>query len=296
LIPAATFAEADGTVVNNAGLAQRFYQVFVPANAAIKESWKWLMKFKRVQAAAGNGREDHCNEMLEVLETALPQFTGISQVAPHHNFRIHGQAVPREPHRYSGRTAMLANLSVSEPKPLQDDDSPFVFTMEGFQGLPPSPLIPFFWAPGWNSVQSVNKYQREPGGPLRDGEPGVSLFKLDNATTPALFTDVPEAFVVRQQKWLLLPQYHVFGSGELSVYTSGVRELSPDPYIGLSQADAGRLGVVSGSTVSIELNDKSYALPAKVVDKLGNGMVLMPAGLPGMDAMSWGSYVVVKKE
>ena len=42
LIPAATFAEADGTLVNNEGRAQHFYQVYVPSGNYIKESWKWL--------------------------------------------------------------------------------------------------------------------------------------------------------------------------------------------------------------------------------------------------------------
>ncbi len=30
VLPAATFAEADGTLVNNEGRAQHFYQVFTP--------------------------------------------------------------------------------------------------------------------------------------------------------------------------------------------------------------------------------------------------------------------------
>ncbi len=40
-LPAATFAEAHGTLVNNEGRAQRFYQVFDP-NHDIQESWKWI--------------------------------------------------------------------------------------------------------------------------------------------------------------------------------------------------------------------------------------------------------------
>ena len=49
--------------------------------------------------------------------------------------------------------------------------------MEGYKGIPPSSMTPFFWSPGWNSVQSVTKYQKEPGGALKDGDPGVKLFK-----------------------------------------------------------------------------------------------------------------------
>src|SRR3546814_15696758 len=53
------------------------------------------------------------------------------------------------------------------------------FTMEGYRGIPPSSVIPFFWAPGWNSVQSINKYQIEPGGPLHGGDPGKRLIPIN---------------------------------------------------------------------------------------------------------------------
>ena len=49
--------------------------------------------------------------------------------------------------------------------------------MEGYQGQPPAPLIPRFWAPGWNSVQALNKFQEEVGGPLRGGDPGRRLIE-----------------------------------------------------------------------------------------------------------------------
>ena len=229
--------------------------------------------------------------MLTKLETALPQFAGISGVAPLHDFRIHGQAIPREPHRYSGRTAMLANLAVSEPKPLQDEDSPLSYTMEGYQGMPPSSMIPFFWAPGWNSVQSVNKYQQEVGGALRGGDPGIRLLEQIKGIMPALFKDIPEAFVARQQKWLLLPQHHFFGSGEFSTYTNAMQELTPEPYIVLSKYDAEQLGVVKGSVISLKVDEKEYSFPLKIQEGLCNGIVLMPVG--GTGALSWGTWVNV---
>jgi len=35
--------------------------------------------------------------------------------------------------------------------------------MEGYEGMPPSSLIQRFWYPAWNSVQAVNKFQKEVG-------------------------------------------------------------------------------------------------------------------------------------
>ncbi len=293
LIPAATFAEGDGTLVNNEGRAQRFCQVFMPANTQGIESWKWLWKMKTLQTATGNGQEQHPDELLAKLETFMPQFAGIARVAPRHDFRIHGEAIPREPHRYSGRTAMLANLAVSEPKPLQDNDSPLTFTMEGYQGMPPSPLIPYFWAPGWNSVQSVNKYQEETGGALRGGDPGIRLYEQKTGAMPVFFKDIPEAFVALQQKWLLLPRYQLFGSGELSGYTKALQELAPEAYISLSEQDAAQLGAVNGAAISIKAAGDTYILPLKIEKTLCNGIVLAPAGVPGMTALSWGSRVNV---
>ena len=41
VLPAATFAESGGTLVNNEGRAQRFFQVFIPTDTS-RPSWRWL--------------------------------------------------------------------------------------------------------------------------------------------------------------------------------------------------------------------------------------------------------------
>jgi NADH-quinone oxidoreductase subunit G len=296
LLPAATFAEGDGTLVNNEGRAQRFYQVYSPANPNIKESWKWLWNINVMTGTNGNGHEDHPDGLLANLETTMPQFAGISGAAPSRDFRIHGEMIPREPHRYSGRTAMLANLSVSEPKPRNDSDSPMTFTMEGYHGIPPSPLIPFFWSPGWNSVQSVNRYQNEPGGSLKGGDPGLRLFEQKKNAETIHFTDPPEAFAAREQKWLLLPRYHIFGSEELSATVGAINELTPKPTISLSFDDASQLGVIDGSVIRLQTDQDEVLLPVNVQEGLSNGIVLVPAGRLETLALKWGSWVSLKKQ
>jgi NADH-quinone oxidoreductase subunit G len=285
LIPAASFAEADGSLVNNEGRAQHFYQVYMPENKYMIESWKWFGKI--------NGKEVHPDDILEELEKNIPAFEGISSVALSHDFRIRGQAIPREPHRYSGRTAMHANLHVSEPKPLQDGDSPLSYTMEGFKGMPPSSSIPFYWSPGWNSVQSLNKYQQEVGGALRGGDPGIRLFKDKTGSTASYFSDIPEAFIPRHQKWLLLPQYHLFGSGEMSIYSKGIKELSPGPYIGLSPDDAKQSGAEEGTLLTLFSGENEFNFPLKIINELQNGIALVPAGLAIMPVPAFGSWVSI---
>ena len=69
--------------------------------------------------------------MIAAMAAAIPALAQVQQAAPGATFRIAGEKVPREPERYSGRTAMLANISVHEPKPPDDPDTPFSFSMEG---------------------------------------------------------------------------------------------------------------------------------------------------------------------
>lgn len=293
LIPVSTFAEADGTVVNYEGRAQRYCQVYVPDNKYISESWKWLGRMKLLQAGKGNGIDFHHDEVIEALETAMPQFSGIAAAAPPAGFRINGEQIPREPHRYSGRTAILANRNVSEQKPIEDGDSPLSFTMEGYKGIPPSSVIPFFWSPGWNSPQAVNKYQQEVGGDLLGGNPGVRLISHTPGGANGLFKDYPEPFKERLNKWLLLPQSHLFGSDELSVYTTGIMERATEPYIGLSPVDAKMIGVETGGSVTIKLGKNEYSYPARIIESVRNGIVLVPKGLPGVPGMNWGEWVEI---
>lgn len=294
LIPIASFAEGDGTFINNEGRAQRSYQVFMPPDAPLKEGFKWLFEMKTIRRAISNGHEVHPDEMLAGLERVCPQFKGISAVAPSQGFRIHGARIPRESQRYSGRTAIQANQAVSEPKPLQDEDSPLSFTMEGYKGMPPAPLIPYFWAPGWNSAQAVNKYQQETGGALKGGDPGVRLFEHTGAA-PAFFRDIPEGFIPREGKWYLLPQYQLFGSGELSVYTKGIASLSRPPAILLSTKDAAALNVNTGDILTLQTANDSYQYPLEIQEHMQNGIVLLRAALQNMDAFNWGTWVNVFK-
>jgi len=162
ILPAGTFAESDGTFVSSEGRAQRFFQVF-PPDGEIQESWRWLGVWPRL------------DDLLAAMSAALPELARARDAAPSARFRMAGAKIPRAPHRYSGRTSMLANIDVSEPKPPEDPDSPLSFSMEGSEDKPPEPLIPFFWSAGWNSIQATNTYQKEIGGPLRGGDPGVRM-------------------------------------------------------------------------------------------------------------------------
>ena len=116
--------------------------------------------------------------MIAACVAALPQLEGIVEAAPDASFRIRGQKLARSPIRYSGRTAMRADISVHEPRQPQDIDTPFAFSMEGNNSpLADRQQIPFARAPGWNSPQAWNKFRAEVGGKLRFGDPGIRLIE-----------------------------------------------------------------------------------------------------------------------
>ena len=268
VLPAATFAEGDGTLVSSEGRTQRFFRVFVPP-LPIQESWRWL------------GSWETLDEVVTALASSLPQLAAVARAAPSASFRMAGAKVPREPHRYSGRTSMLANISVHEPKPPDDPDSPLSFSMEGNPDQPPSALLPFFWSPGWNSIQAVNKFQAEIGGPLRQGDPGARIIERDG-TDFRFFEQLPPAFEIRTDEWLVVPLYHIFGSEELSHAAPAIAELSPEPYVALNPEDA------SGFGKEVELFGRR--LPVKIATDLPKGLAGVPAGVPpfaGLDLPVW---------
>ena len=184
VLPVATFAEGDGTLVNNEGRAQRFFRVFVPQEGDVRESWRWLAAggaFAGMDAPANHdsgGAWMKLDELQEALVQAYPALASVRDASPPRDFRVGGARVPREPHRYSGRTAMRADQEIHEPPPPQDRDSPLSFSMEGYQGAPPPKLASHFWAPGWNSIQALNRFQEEVGGPLRGETPGSGSSSL----------------------------------------------------------------------------------------------------------------------
>jgi NADH-quinone oxidoreductase subunit G len=325
VLPAGSFAEADGTLVSNEGRAQRFFQVFVPEpEGVIQESWRWV---RDILAAVGREQEGpwrNLDQLMAACTAAIPALAPIVRAAPLSDFRIDGQKIPRETHRYSGRTAIRANLNVHELQPPPNDpDAPMTFSMEGYPGQPPPPLIPIFWAPRWNSAQAVTKFQDEVGGPLRGGDPGVRLIEparpeedvgwagtahadasgtstawaqhpvptLPGSREGMYFGDMPAAFEQRTDQSLLVPLHHIFGSEELSVLAPGIAALAASPYLALHPDDAAQLGYGAGDDAQLHLDRTTYWLPVQLRPDLPRGVAGLPAALPSLEGImlpAWG--------
>jgi NADH-quinone oxidoreductase subunit G len=295
LIPAGTFAESDGTLISNEGRAQRFFQVY-ESTEVIQESWRWLLN---IGVSAGNTRMSqwkNFSDITKAIATDEPLLKGVDEVTPPPSFRVAGQRIPREPHRYSGRTAMNANIAVSEPKPPEDPDSSLSYTMEGYRGLAPSTLIPFFWSPGWNSVQSVNKYQQEIGGHLRGGDPGIRLFEPSGNEKVNYFMSVPEMFTHSATNLLMVPIHHIYGSEELSSRSKAVAARLQKPYVSLHPDDAAQWKMSDGQTFSFEVEGLVYKLPVLINTSIPKGVAGLPYGLPGLPFVELPAWGIPKKE
>jgi NADH-quinone oxidoreductase subunit G len=194
---------------------------------------------------------------------------------------------------------MSANVSVHEPEPPIDPDSPLSFSMEGYEGMPPSPLISRFWHPAWNSVQALNKFQSEIGGPLRGGDPGRRLIEAGNNTEVSYFREVPEMFRPDAANLLVLPLYHIFGSEEFSVSSPAIAGLAPKPYLGLRPGDMESLKIQEGEEAVLTFNSLVLHLPVKGIDTLPAGAAALPLGLPGLQGIflpSWGKVSKFRNE
>ncbi|MGO9119121.1 MAG: NADH-quinone oxidoreductase subunit NuoG [Desulfomonilaceae bacterium] len=290
VLPAGTFAETDGSLVNSESRCQRIYKVF-SASREVQPSWLWLCD---IMLALGMGEARNL-ETIDAIQAAIsaeiPALKGITEITPPADFRISGEKIPRQPHRYSGRTAMFANVSVHEPEPSKDPQSPLSFSMEGYQGIPPAPLVPRFWAPGWNSVQALNKFQTEISGPLMGGDVGKRLIVRAEDHKTVNFTDIPESFKRREGEWFVVPCFHIFGSEELSALGTAISERVPKPYVGMNQDDANSLRKKEGDEVALKFGTMIRSLPIRIMPTLATGLIAIPVGLPGLEGIIWPQWV-----
>ncbi|MGH8465878.1 MAG: molybdopterin-dependent oxidoreductase, partial [Pseudomonas sp.] len=100
ILPAATFAEGDGTLVSLEGRAQRFFQVFDPtyldSSILVHEGWRWM---HALRATLLNKPVDwtQLDHVTAACASAAPQLSGIVNAAPSASFRIKGMKIAREP-------------------------------------------------------------------------------------------------------------------------------------------------------------------------------------------------------
>ena len=287
LLPAATVYESDGHLVNNEGRVQRFYKVFVK-EGEVRSGWQWMQALSENVATNPLAGLKDIFDYSEAIERDYDIFKGLADNVTPLTFREGAQKVAREPHRYSGRTAMHANESVHEPTPPQDQESPMSFSMEGYHGTPAAPLTPFFWSPGWNSVQAVNKFQIEIGGDLRREIPQLCILrnrKPENLNGGYYKMDLSAGTHhggIQEGDWKVLPLYHIFGSDELSVVEGGITELVPLPYVAVNPVSAKKMGWDESTLIRPAGDELTQGIKLRVLKGIPDDCVGIPVGLGQM--------------
>ncbi len=281
LLPAATFAESEGTIVNNEGRAQRYYKALINKNQ-VKESWRWLEDLIKIRNAEYSNTWNRIDDVIESLVKEFPFFSKLKNYMPDADFRMLNTKIPRQTMRYSGRTAMTSNIDVSEPKLPEDKDSPLAFTMEGIQEKPPSSLVPFYWTPGWNSVQAMYDYVDEPDSSLKGGDPGIKLFDSNMPADTSYLRHETRAVKLSDDEWLIVPAYQIFGSDELSSHSPSVMQKIAEPFVILNQIDADNLLVKSGDLISLNIQNENLNVKVKIGKGIRQGLAAISVNLKGM--------------
>ena len=282
VFPAAPLAEAAGTLVNNEGRAQRAYAVMPPSGTA-RASWRWLQAMAQAMDRKGLENWKSIDDVAVDLAKALPVFKPITELSPTVSVPTLDGKLPRQSHRYSGRTAMRAHLSVHEPKPPADPDAPLAYSMEGFDGPQPPALTMREWAPGWNSEQALHKFQGEISGPLQNADSGRRLITPAASAGPAPISSAAPVKSLADAEFQVVPMTIIFGSEELSIVAPAVAQRAPGPHVGLGPDNG---FAVEGQAVWLRIGDLLTEQIVRIVPGLAPGLLAWPVGLPGMPTIT----------
>ena len=281
ILPAATFAEAEGTYINYEGRAQHAMAVFKP-RGDIGASYHLLDAARQVNRSA--------EQIRSALIKHNPGFEQLHLAAPAAGFRIEGAKIPRMTHRASGRTAMLANVSVHEPKQPVDNESAMAFSMEGNQQSAPADLRAYNWAPGWNSNQSIHKFQAEVGGHDLMGNGGARIIAKQAVLQPyPLPRAVSDAHLAAPY---LIAKHHIFGSEPLSYQADAIAQLGPKLYVMLNQRLATDLHLTEHDGISCRLDETDISFTLIITEDVADNCMVYPLlketqGLRFVQSMQW---------
>jgi NADH-quinone oxidoreductase subunit G len=68
----------------------------------------------------------------------------------------------------------------------------------------------------------------------------------------------------------------------LSLLTPGIADLAQKPYLLMNQREAKQLGVETGQTVSLIVEEQLREIPLRLAEWVPRGKAIVPSGLPGL--------------
>jgi len=262
LLPAATMAEQGGTWVNYEARAQHSYQVFQPEGST-RAAYEWLVPNNPVR-----GPSVHGDALLQELAGESRSFAPLLELLSSRSGIAALMKSPRQSHRFSGRTAMHANVHVHETKQAQDPHSPLSFSMEGLLLQKDASLMSAAWAPAWNSNQAISKFQEEINGELKQGNKGVHLLARDGER--GSYNKVEHAPEQGLAKYFI---EHLFGSEEISAASPAIQARAVPAYACIGKGLAQSLGVHQHGLLRLCADRYSVELPVLIRDRIADQCV-----------------------
>lgn len=274
ILPATTFAESTGTVINYEGRAQRFFKLFEPNfyndKNLMLESWKWIKKIQN------NNEKEYkltIDKIINECNETMIQLKHIKNAAPSSSFRICEQKLSRSHPRYSGRSAIQTNLNIHEKSQPQDGDTMFNFSMEGIYRLNKKNIqIPFIWSPGWNSNQALNKIIK------KDNKKNKNYLYFLKTKNISWFNKIPQIKIIKKNKFKIYPCYVFWGGEELTNYSLDINKFYQKKYMIINKKDAIKLKLNNNDLIELNCNNSYYILIIKISNYIKKGQIGLPLG------------------
>lgn len=247
-LPISSFSECSGSLLNYQSLVQSRYPATKPSGQCMP-AWQWLVNIAKQRGQALGSIED-LGQLRDLLTAKHPSLK--NHFREHHS----GKLAMQTP-RVSGRTAMLANQTVHEPKPFAEDGADYKQSMEGIvAGHDSTKPLAYSWSPGWNSNQSNHKFKAEYGhAKTKRAEPAVSP-----SEKPYWFKWQSSWSSSSKANFKILPLYKVFGSDSLSIEAMAIAKLSSEACLYINPRQASELGMAEGQIVVCDKDRTAFIL------------------------------------
>ncbi|QJC33833.1 NADH-quinone oxidoreductase subunit NuoG [Enterobacteriaceae endosymbiont of Donacia provostii] len=292
ILPTANFMENSGTVINNEGRAQRFFQVYDPffynKYNARKASWKWIYE---IYSKLKNLKKDiTLDEIIKKCEKYIPILDGIHLSAPNSNYKVYNRKFARSPIRYSGRTSILSNVHIHEPQQPQDKDTIFNFSMEGNYGSHVNyKHIPFLWSPGWNSSQSLHKFQKQIGISFKYGCSGFKILNKNKNNIDIKI--IYDKYIINNNKLSIIAHQHLFQNHSLIQKSNLIKKYFNNYYVILNKNDATELGIINNNLIKLYCLNNIFILKTYISDFLNRGLISLPLGTKNIPLSFFGKII-----
>jgi NADH-quinone oxidoreductase subunit G len=266
-LPVSSFSECSGSQLNYQGLIQSHLPATKPSGQCLP-SWQWIVNIAKLHQHA-LGKINTLGQLRDLFTPNYPQLT--SYFNQHHQTQLALQTP-----RVSGRTAMLANQTVHEPKPFGEAGAPYKHSMEGTQAGQKSEFpLAYSWSPGWNSNQSNHKFRDEYRGSELSQQQGVRGIVAKQSGQWFKWQAVWSKN--SKSQWQILPFQKVFGSDNLSLLALPIAQLKVQAQIVISPMDAEKLSFSNGQLIYCDNNHTALQLEISTQVPTNSLLVYVPA-------------------